>query len=199
VGSPRPGTVLNGKSSALPRGFVDMLGQTIGGWVVKEKALSLGKGATWWCACELCNLPRLISGNQLRKPQKLGRCKHCFRQRPRSNIVGQTRGTWKVLARVANPKIRWRCACVKCGFEREIDGSQLAAEAPPCSKCPKPEPEPIPVPPFRSIEFNPDEPGVAARCRVCRSMAMFRRARCGVCGASGSAETLPHVDGRRCG
>lgn len=193
--------------------LVDMTGQVVKGWRIVERAKSTLKGAMWWCSCERCEGPRLISGNALRQPRKISHCRRCYE--PRSggrqllDITGEVRGTWRVLARVVNPKTRWRCSCVKCGFEREVDGSQLKAEPPPCAECKKiavrpPPPAPVKlervVAPSRFVvPFNSDEQGTPARCSVCRSMALFLRGRCGQCGAAWSADRLPHVDGRRCG
>lgn len=187
--------------------LVDMTGQLVNGWSVIERASTTRNGsASWWCKCEKCGAPRLLTGNQLRKPHKLGYCSKCYKSRTGGreliDITGETRGTWRVLARVANPKTRWRCGCIRCGFDREVDGSQLKAEPPGCVEC-KRAPKPVATeaselqrslsPNRVVVAFDPDEQGAPARCSVCRSMAMFLRGRCGVCGSAWSAERLPHV------
>lgn len=191
----------------MPRAsFVDMLGQTVNGWAIKERAKSHSKGATWWCSCIDCGAQRLIAGTVLRKPRKVGRCRKCHpvrvRGRKRIDITGQTHGTWRVLARVVSSRVRWRCSCITCDFERDVDGSHLIAEPPPCTECKK-EAARVATKPAelqRStrvvMPFDSEEQGVSARCSACRSMALFLRGRCGICG-SRRADVLPHVDGRR--
>jgi hypothetical protein len=53
-------------AQGMPEMAIDMIGQTIGGYVVVERGPSW-RGAHWWCLCLTCQDQSLIRGTDLRK------------------------------------------------------------------------------------------------------------------------------------
>lgn len=140
------------------------------------------------------------------------------------DIAGMVFGTWKVLGRSPNSgrsEPSWRCECTVCAHVVSLTGHHLRKRTPKCPLChpalqvhwrkpktPEPARPVIPAAVIRAsmpVDFRPKhdvqamhsaQSGAVARCSVCRSMAVFTRARCSVCGAGWSADVLEHVDGR---
>lgn len=80
MSTPRTGTVLNGKASALRHGraphpsFVDIKGQRFGSWFVVERAPNSKTGANWRCRCD-CGAEQVLLGIALRRSPPP--CKQC--------------------------------------------------------------------------------------------------------------------------
>jgi hypothetical protein len=196
---------------------VDMTGKRLGHWTVvaRDPRFAAG-GSVWVCRCD-CGAERTMRGVLLRRywPQ----CHECKRktvyQPPRTatkrntNLIDETgrrHGTWVVIARggIDMGGATWDCRCVRCGSTRRIPGPQLRRETPGCRECgaahvPSKRDQTTLVDPVSA--FDPEPRVFVARCRSCQSMAGFvpgvRGApRCCNCGLMGTAEFLPHVDGR---
>lgn len=56
---------------------VDMKGQTVGFWFIKERVVGTTKGAKWVCVCTQCGAESVLQGNNIRKGTRVGGCLTC--------------------------------------------------------------------------------------------------------------------------
>ena len=115
----------------MPRGYIDLTGQTINGvqviGIVDEKGGS-GKHRRWYCICPVCNKTYIVASQHLRdkrKPVKM--CFDCSLKQY-NDLSGRQFGKLKVISRDLESKskrIKYICEC-ECGSIVSVQENHLS-------------------------------------------------------------------------
>ncbi len=99
---------------------VDMSGQTLGLWFIKERVIGTTNGASWLCICTGCGVEKVLKGNSLRKGTVVGGCRRC---RSNKNEASEHPDEYKIWAciktRALNPNRENNKAYIERGIAKE--------------------------------------------------------------------------------
>lgn len=127
-----------GKSPCKNVGFVDLIGQRFGKWLVKFRAKDSKNGQTrWHCQCD-CGTERDVVASTLKddKSTGCGNTGACTKTPPPIfDLTGQRFGSLTVLSFVSRSKgaILWQCQC-ECGSVIEVTSQSLRTNKSTCGK-----------------------------------------------------------------